>query len=322
VVRADVIAYSPTEVLEESDVTVGRAREITEKYPTTWIDIIDPEPHLLQELEALFGLHPLALEDAGRVDTPPKVDTYGDVLFLVARTIVWSEEIETDQLSLFLSKRFVVTIHDKVFPQLEDVRVKIRRRAPRLMKAGSDFLSYTILDTLVDSYFPHLDRMEGIINSLEVELIERTAEPRGIAKLHAIRSDLLLLRNALRPQRDAFASLARLELPLFKKETRDYLRDVYDHMIRVLDTLDTYREIVASLMEVQSTLVSNSINEVIKVLTVIFTVTLPLAILTSAFGMNVDFPGRDNTLGLAFALLIMAAATGLMVLFLRRRHWL
>ena len=316
--RVDVLAYSPTEVVEESDVTVGRARDITEKFPVVWVNILDPDPRTLEELETLFGLHPLALEDSARPDTPPKVEIYEDVLFAVTRTILWGEEIETDQLSMFLAKRYLITIHDKIFPQLEDVRVKIRKRAPRLLKNGPDFLCYTILDVLVDSYFPHLDRLEGIIQDIEREMVEGKVEVK-IEKIHAIRTDLLLLRNALRPQRDAFTTITRLELPYFKKETRNYLRDAYDHMIRTLDTLDTYREIVTSLMEVHTTMVSNQINQVIKVLTVIFTATLPLAIVTSAYGMNVAFPGRDSLGGFLTSLVLMGGFSVAIFWYLKQK---
>ena len=319
--RVDVIAFSPTEVLEEPDVTVGRGRELVEKYPVTWVNIVDPDPRTLMELETLFGLHPLALEDSAKPDTQPKVETYGDVLFAVTRTIVWEEEISTDQLSLFLGKKYVITIHDKIFPHLEDVRVKIRRKAPRLLKNGPDYLCYTILDVLVDSYFPHLDRLEQVIADLETAL-EMDPNKVSIGKIHAIRADLLRLRNALRPQRDAFTTISRMELPYFKKETRNYLRDIYDHMIRVLDSLDTHREIVTSLMEVQATMVSNSVNQVIKVLTVIFTVSLPITAITSAYGMNVAFPGFNTTAGFIASLILMSGSTVAMIWYLKRRLWI
>lgn len=319
--RVDVLAYSPTEVVEETDVTVGRGRELTEKYPVTWLNIVDPDSRTLEELETLFELHPLALEDSAKPDTAPKVETYGEVLFAVTRTIVWGEEIATDQLSLFLSKKYVITIHDKIFPQLEDVRVKIRRKAPRVMKGGPDYLCYTILDVLIDSYFPHLDRLEDVIRDAEEQVVESPTKV-GIAKIHEIRTDLVLLRNALRPQRDAFTTITRLELPYFKKETRNYLRDVYDHMIRVLDTLDAYRELTTGLMELQATLVSNQLNEVIKVLTIIFTLTIPIALITSALGMNVLYPGFGTPEGLYGSIALMVGATLGIAWYLRRKGWL
>ncbi|HEX9566554.1 MAG TPA: magnesium/cobalt transporter CorA, partial [Thermoplasmata archaeon] len=307
--------------LEEPDASIGRCRELVEKYAVTWVNVVDPDERTLDELETLFGFHPLALEDAQNEDLHPKVEVYDDTVFIVVRTIVWTEEIETDQLSIFLGRKFVVTIHDKVFPQLEDIRIRLRKRTPRILKAGADFLAYTILDVLVDSYFPHLDRFQSLLDQLEEQIVARPSGT-GIAHLHDVRTDLVRLRNDLRPQRDIFGVLSRLEVPLFRKEMRNYLRDVQDHMISVLDTLDAYREITGSLMEVQATLVSNQSNEVIKVLTVIFTITLPIAIVSSAFGMNVAFFGFNAAEGLYLALLLMGVPTGILAWWMHRKGWL
>src|SRR5437867_1018274 len=289
-VRVQVIAYAPTDFLEEPDTTIGRCRELVEKNAVTWVNVVDPDertldeletlfgfhplaledaqnedlhpkvevyddtvfivvrtivwmeeietdqlsiflgkkfvvtihdkvfPQLedirsdpdertLDELETLFGFHPLALEDAQNEDLHPKVEVYDDTVFIVVRTIVWMEEIETDQLSIFLGKKFVVTIHDKVFPQLEDIRIRLRKRTPRILKAGSDFLAYTILDVLVDSYFPHLDRFQSLLDQLEEQIVARPSG-MGIAHLHDVRTDLVRLRNDLRPQRDIFGVLS------------------------------------------------------------------------------------------------------------------
>ncbi|MGI0149995.1 MAG: magnesium/cobalt transporter CorA, partial [Thermoplasmata archaeon] len=287
----------------------------------TWINVVDPDGRTLEELETLFGFHPLALEDAQNHNLAPKVDVYEDVVFIVARTIVWAEDIDTDQLSLFVAKKFVVTIHDKVFPQLEDMRIRLRRKNPKLLKSGADFLAYTILDVLVDSYFPHLDRFQSLLDQLEEEIVEHPSG-EGISRLHELRTDIVRLRNALRPQRDMFGVLGRLEIPVFRKETRTYLRDAQDHMISVLDAIDTNREIVASLMEVQATLAANQLNEVIKVLTVIFTVTLPIAIVSSAFGMNVEFYGVNAPAGLYLALILMAVPTFALAAWMRRKGWI
>src|SRR6266571_2528087 len=320
-VRVQVIAYTPTDVIEEADVTVGRCRELLEKYAVTWVNVVDPDTRTLEELETLFGFPPLTMEDARNQDLAPKIDVYEDLVFVVARTIVWAEDIDTNQLSLFLGKKFVVTIHDKVLPQLEDVRIGLRKKNPRMLKAGADFLGYTILDVLVDSYFPHLDRFQSLLDQLGDEIVRRPSG-EGITRLHELRTDIVRLRNALRPQRDLFGVLSRLEIPIFRKETRNYLRDVQDHMISALDTLDANREIAASLMEVQATLVSNEVNEVIKVLTVLFTVTLPIAIVSSAFGMNVAFFGFNQPEGLYLALALMIAPTLALVVWMRRKGWL
>jgi len=320
-VRIEVIAYTPTDFLEEHDVTIGRCRELVEKYSVTWVNIVDPDGRTLEELETLFNFHPLALEDAMNTDLAPKIEMYEDIAFIVARTIVWSEEIETDQLSTFVGRKFVVTLHDKVFPQLEDIRIRLRKKNPRLLKGGADYLAYTILDVIVDSYRPHLDRFQDILDKLEDDVIER---PTGsaIGQIHDVRTDIILIRNSLRPQRDVLASITRMEFPIFKRETQNYMRDVHDHMIRSLDTLDTYRDVATSLMEVGATLAANQMNEVIKVLTVLFTITIPLTIVTSAFGMNVQFFGFNAPEGLYIALVMMVVPTLALLWWLRRKKWL
>jgi len=319
--RVEVIAFTPMDLIEEHDVTIGRGRELMEKYSVTWVNIVDPDGRTLEELEILFGFHPLALEDATSPDLAPKVEIYEDVTFIVARTIVWTEEIETDQLSLFLGKKFVVTLHDKVFPQLEDIRIRLRKKNPRLLRGGADYLAYMILDVLVDSYFPHLDRFEDILDQLEDEIVARPSGS-GLSRVHGLRVDLTRLRNALRPQRDVLGNLARADTPIFRREMRNYFRDVQDHMIRVLDILDTHREIATSLMELGAMLASNQLNQIIKVLTVLFTITIPLAIVTSFFGMNVIFPGYLDEEGLYIAIALMGVPSALIAYWLWRKGWL
>ncbi len=223
--RVEIIAYSPTEFVEEAEVTIGPCRELVEHYPVISVNIVNPHTRTLAEPETLFGFHPLALEGASHTDVPPKMELYDDVAFIVARTIVWAEEIETDQLSLFVGSRFVVTLHGKVFPQLEDIRVRLRKKTLRMLKAGPDFLAYTILDVIADSYFPHLDRFQDTLDRLEDETAK---DPTGasVSKVDDIRVDLTLVRNALRPQRETYGTLARLEGTPFRRETRNYLRDV------------------------------------------------------------------------------------------------
>src|SRR6266513_2288981 len=315
--RVDVIAYTPTEFLEEKDVTIGRCRDLVEKYAVTWVNVVGLDDRTAGELETLFGAHPLALDDARNQAMAPKVDVYDDVVFIIARAITWTEEIDTDPLSLFVTKKFLITVHDQGFAQLEDVRIRLRKKNPKMVKSGTDFLAYTILDAIVDSYFPQLDRFQSIVDQLEEDIIEQPSG-QGISRLHSLRSDLVRVRNALRPQREMFAVLGRLEIPSFRNETRTYLRDVQEHTISALDTLDANRETVASLMEVQATLASNQMNEVIKVLTVIFTITLPIAIVSSAFGMNVTFYGFNRPEGLYAALALMAIPTVVLAVWMLR----
>lgn len=319
--RLHVLAYGGSEFAEDPDVPVEGVSGFLDKYGVTWFDVEGPSGPAFEELGARLGLHPLAMGESADPETRPKVESYDDTLFIVARTIVWAEKVDTGQISVFLGRKFVVTVHDRAAPQLEDVRVRVRKRQPVLARAGADFLCYAILAAIVNSYFPHLDRFRDLVDRIEDEIVAApTRTP--IDEVHAVRRDLTLISDAVRPQRDALGDLERGRPTLFRRETEVYLRGVHDDMVRVLDSLDSYRDIVASLMEVHSTLISNELNRVIKVLTVVFTLTIPLAIVTSFFGMNVYFLGRDQPLGLAIALVLMALTTSALVLFLRLRRLL
>src|SRR5207245_3368947 len=150
-VRVEVIAYTPTEFLEEHDITIDRCRELLDTHTVTWVNVVDPDGPTVEALQKVFGLHPLALEDAQNDDLAPKVELYDTTVFIVARTIVWAEELGTDQLSVFVAKKFLITIHDKVFHQLEATRIRLRKVDTRLLKSGADFLAYAILDDFVDT---------------------------------------------------------------------------------------------------------------------------------------------------------------------------
>src|SRR6059058_4821621 len=151
--RVDVIAYTPTEFFEEKDVTIGRCRDLVEKYAVTWVNVV-------------------GLDDARNQAMAPKVDVYDDIVFIIARAITWTEEIDTDSLSLFVAKKFLITVHEQGFARLEDVRIRLRKKNPKMVKSGTDFLAYTILDAIVDSYFPQLDRFQSIVDQLEEDIIE------------------------------------------------------------------------------------------------------------------------------------------------------
>lgn len=319
--RISVISYSPSDFLEEAETTLGHCRDLVEKFPVTWINIVDPDNRIARELETLFSLHPLSVEDAMSPEMPPKVETYEDYLFIVARTINWAEEISTEPLSIFLSKKYLITVHHRVFPQLEDSRIRLRRKSPKLLHSGPDFLCYTILDALVDSYFPHLDRLGDVIDELEDRALSEPTKETA-STIHAVKRDLMRLRAALRPQRDAFTMLARSEIGFFKKETITYLRNVFDHTIVTLDMLDNYRELASSLMEVYLTSVSNSTNEVMKVLTVIATIMLPLSLVASVYGMNFQYmPFLDSPLGFWASVALMVAIAAAMLGYFWRKGW-
>lgn len=321
-VRIEVIAFSGDDIVEENKVSLSRCLELMDKYQTTWINIIDMDAETANELEAKFGIHALALEDCLDPFQRPKVEDYDDTLFIVTRTLRWHKEgIEFDQLSTFLMKKCIITIHKIPLAQLEAIRVRLRKRFPRLMKGGAEYLCFTILDVLVDSYIPEIDEIGFVLDKLETEILENPSK-KTMSDIHQFREEALELRNVLIPERDTLMVLARGEYPQFKKDTRNYLRDVYDHMLKILDSVDTYRESSAGLLNMYFSSMQLQLNEVMKLLTIIATIMLPLTLIASIYGMNLPIPEAAHSLSYPFVIFVMILMSIIMLFYFRKKQWI
>lgn len=315
------MAYSPSEVIEEAHVTLERCVELTEKYPATWVDIVDLDPKDSANLERLFALHPLALEDSLEPQLA-RLDEYDNELFLITKVIDWRDEIIPDQLSIFLSKKFVITIHGTELPQVNEVKQRVRKASPRLLKGGPDYLCLNILDAVVDSYTPILDRLGDFMDELEEAVVDHPHKDI-LNQIHRARRSVLQLRKEISPQREALHSLWRAELPYVKKETRSYIRDVYDHVVQFLEYLETYRELTADVYEIYLSTVQLNLNEVIRFLTVTGTIMLTLALIASLWGMNFALlPLAGDPWGFWYMVLSMVGLTGGLALYFHRRGWI
>lgn len=322
--RVDVIAYSPQGMVEEAHVTFARCLELLEKYPVTWINVVALEAGDLPQLEAMFNLHPIALEDALHPSQIPKVDEYDEEVFIVTKTIRLEDGLKTDQLSMFLSKKFVLTAHARELPQVEEVRQRIRKGSPRILRGGADYLCLNILDAVVDSYTPVMDQVGEMMDELEESVLEAPRK-EVLHRIHEARRTLLNLRKEINPQREALHNLWRTEVPWIRRETRGYIRDVYDHTVLFLEYLETYRELTADVFEIYLSEVQLTLNEVIKLLTVIATITLPLIIIAGLWGMNFTssaIPLYNNPYGFWYVVGFMVVLTGILTFYFRRRGWI
>jgi magnesium transporter len=238
------------------------------------------------------------------------------------------ERLESEQISIFVGKNFVLTFQEREGDCFEPVRERIRAGRGRIRKEGPDYLTYAIIDAVVDNYFPILEHYGERIEGLEAEVITSTTD-ETIAKIHDIKRDLLSLRRAIWPKREALSALSREPQPVFSDETRVYLRDCYDHTVQLMDMVETYRELASGLMDVYLTSVSNRMNEVMKVLTIIATIFIPLGFVAGVYGMNFNqetsafnMPELGWKYGYLYCLGLMAViAAGLLVYF-RRKGWL
>jgi magnesium transporter len=325
-----VMAYSPEQFLEREIEQPEEVRALLTEWPVTWIDVDGfGDTAKLAALAKIVELHPLAMEDAVTNYERPKVEHYTEHEFVVLRMLSLAERIQTEQLSLFVGPGFVVTLQG-AHPgdSLDPVRDRIRASRGRIRSLGADYLAYALIDAVIDHYFPVVEAFGDRLEQLEGEVVT-SLDQSAPARIHAARHDLLTVRRSVAPLKDAIASLYRDESPFVSNETRLYLRDCHDHAIQIVEVAEAYREIAGSLLEIHLSAANNRMNEVMKVLTVIATLFIPLTFIAGIYGMNFDrtssplnMPELGWYFGYPFALGLMAATTLGLLLYFRHRGWL
>ncbi|MBE9009649.1 magnesium/cobalt transporter CorA [Pseudanabaenaceae cyanobacterium LEGE 13415] len=299
----------------------------------SWVDVegLGNEDILLR-LGRVFGLHPLVLEDVVNVPQRPKVEEYGDQLLILARMVVLKESgkgFYSEQVSFILGKHYLLTVQEEPDHDCFDVvRDRIRTAKGTICKRGADYLAYALLDAIIDGFFPILEVYGETIEELEDEVVASPTR-QTLEKIHAIKRELLALRRSIWPLRDAINSLVRdSSSDLISDDVRIYLRDCYDHTVQVLDMVETYRELAASLMDVYLSSVSNRMNEIMKVLTVISTIFIPLTFVAGIYGMNFNpdkspfnMPELNWYWGYVMCWGVMIAIALSLVFFFKRKGW-
>ena len=282
----DVLAYSPDRVVESTIDDVSKIGESLDKLPVTWVSVNGlGDINAIAKLGGTFGVHQLALEDVVNVHQRAKVEQYGDQFFIVCRIASVPGKLETEQVSLFLGKNFVISFQERSGSCLEPVRERIRKDKGRIRRCGVDYLAYALLDAVVDSYFPVLEQYGERLEILEDAIIAHPGKSI-VTKIHEVKRDLLILRRSIWPFREAINSLMRDGSTAFTPETQLYLRDCSDHTMRVIDLIETYREISADLLDIYLSSLSNRMNEVMKILAIITTIFVPPTFFVGIYGMN------------------------------------
>jgi magnesium transporter len=325
----EVMAFDAHRVEERRLDNARQAADYLGKWPVTWINVEGlGDAATIAELGSIFRLHELALEDAVNVHQRAKVDHYDGHLFAVARMPRVQAQLDTEQVSLFLGKNYVLTFLEDPGDCFDAVRSRIRNARGNVRDLGPDYLAYALLDSVIDAYFPLLERYGEQMDALEAETLGRPHR-KTIARIHALKSDLSLLRRSIWPHRELFNGLVRDPTPLVSSETRVYLRDCYDHVVQMIDLVEMYRELGSDLRDLHLTAMSNRMNEVMKVLTVITTIFMPLSFIAGIYGMNFNpdaspwnMPELNWRFGYPATLGLMALVTiGMLILF-RLRGWL
>jgi magnesium transporter len=324
-VKVSVFDFDADRVEERAEVPLADCAPMRDSATTTWIDVDGVHvAGVVEELCGHFGIHPLVVEDIVNTAQRPKVEDHEGYLYLVVRMLRRDAEgeLRSEQVSILLGPHWVISFQEEPGDVFEPVRERIRTGKGRIRKSGPDYLAYALLDAVVDHYFvvfePYGDRVE----ELEADLA-RNPDPEVLEAIHRLKRELIGVRRAVWPLREALSALARTESPLVRKQTGVFLRDVYDHAVQVIDTVEAFRDTVSGLLDLYLSSVSNRMNEVMKVLTIIATIFIPLTFIAGIYGMNFRFmPELLWRWGYFGALGVMAAVAIGMVVYFRRKRWL
>lgn len=328
-VEITVVDYTKAKAEEHHFSKIEEAFPFIDKKSVTWIDIVGlHDVSVLEKLGERCHLHPLALEDVLNTGQRPKLEDYEDYHFIVLKLVHLERDVDSEQISFFLSKNFVITLREERSDIFKPVQERIAQDKGRIRDLGTDYLAYALLDTLIDHFFPILEEYGERLDDLEDQVVEN-ADRETLGRIHAAKRELLQLRRSAWPQREVINGLERIESDLISKETRFFLRDCYDHTIQIMDVIETYRDIAGGLLDVYLSSLSNKMNEVMKFLTITATIFIPLTFIAGVYGMNFNpqaspwnMPELSWKWGYPGALGLMAVVAIAMYFFFRHKGWL
>jgi len=290
----------------------------------TWITVDGlQDTELMEELGNIFKLHPLVLEDILNTSQRPKMQDYGDYLYIVLRSFTGTGEAElnSEQISIVLGRHFVLSFREKESTIFQPVKERLSCDVGRIRKAGADYLAHALIDNIVDNYFLVLESLEEKIEFLEDDLVRRTT-PATLQAINKLKRELIFLRKSLWPLREAISTLERSDSQLISESTGIYFRDIYDHVIAVIDSVETFRDMLSNMLDIYLSAASNKLNEVMKVLTIIATLFMPLTFVAGIYGMNFKYiPELEWRWGYFIILGIMLLIALLMVFYFKRKRW-
>ncbi|MBI5785380.1 MAG: magnesium/cobalt transporter CorA [Rhodocyclales bacterium] len=323
--RVTLVDYGSDGLEEKQFDTLAECQACTPTQPIQWLNVYGlHEPEILAEVGRRFDLHPLVLEDILNTDQRPKLDEYADYLFVVARFFDYDDKsmsVTSEQVSVVIGRQFVLTFQEKPTGNFNPVRDRLRQDRGPIRRAGADYLAYALLDTIVDRYFAVLEGLGERVEELEEELMKKPSS-RVLGTLHHLRREATILRRAVWPLREVINGLTRSNR-FFSAEVQPYLRDIYDHTVHVIESLETIRDLIAGLLEIYLSTVSNRVNREVRVLTVIAVIFLPSSLLAGIFGMNFrHMPLLDNPNGFFLVIGLMLGVAATLALLFWRRKWL
>jgi len=321
--RAD---YDAEHVEEREIRAVDELAPYIGKPSVTWIDVVGiHEPKVIEQIGCQFQIHPLLMEDIMNTTQRPKIDDLGKYICLILKLITFDEtvmELRIEQLSLVFSDDVVLTFQESESGVFKPLRDRIRNSLGRIRKMGTDYLAYSLMDAVIDHYFVVMEKMGEKIDILENDVV-MNPQREILRSVQQLRDEILLVRRSVWPLREIISLLERAESPLIDKTSSLYFRDIYEHTIQVMDTVDTYRDILSGMFDIYLSSISNRLNEVMKVLTIIATIFMPLTFLAGVYGMNFqNMPELKWQYGYFMIWGVMILIAVAMLVYFRKRRWI
>jgi len=325
-VKLSVISYDQVNFQEKEINKVEEVSSFRNKPSVTWLNIDGVHQiEILEQIGKHFGLHPLVLEDIASTGQRPKMEDFDDYIFVILRMLRFDDkenETKTEQISLLLEPDFVISFQEKEGDVFDSIRERIRNNKGRIRKMGADYLAYALIDAVVDNYFMILEKLGETIEEIEEKLVTNPTS-ETLHTLHDLKREMVFLRKSVWPLREVINRLERSESPLINKSTYIYLRDVYDHTIQVIDAVETFRDMLSGMLDIYLSSVSNRMNEVMKVLTIIATIFIPLTFIAGIYGMNFRYmPELEQAWSYPTILILMLIMAIVMLIYFRRKKWM
>jgi len=320
-----LMRYDSQALHEQALAQATDCEQPAESRETAWFNIDGlHNPEVVRQIGARFALHPLVMEDILNSDHRPKIEVHDDYLYIVIKMLQLDDALNTvkfEQVSLIVGDNYVLSFQEKPGDVFEGVRLRLRQ-GRRIRELGPDYLTYALIDAIVDNYFVLLEKLGDAIEDLEDDLLVNPT-PESLGRIHHFKREMLLLRKAVWPLREVLSSLSRDESVILSSDIRVYLRDVYDHTIHIIDNVETLRDLLGSMLDLYLSSVSQRMNEIMKVLTIFASVFMPLTFIAGIYGMNFEFmPELQWSWGYPLVLATMAIMGGGLLMYFKWRKWL
>ena len=323
-VKITLIEYNETEFVEKDFYDLSECLQSSDSKFVRWMNVDGVhQAELIEAIGKRFNIHPLTLEDIVNTNQRAKFEDYENYVVAIMKMIDYAEELRSEQLSVVLMDGIVISFQEPNGGDAFDlIRTRIRQGKGRIRKMGADYLAYALIDAVVDCYFTILEKIGDKIEVLEDVLIT-DPDKTTVEQLHNMKREMIFVRKAVWPMRELISNMQRCENELIKESTDIYLRDVHDHAIRVIDTVETYRDLLSGMMDVYLSSVSNKMNEVMKILTIITTIFVPVTFIAGVYGMNFDYmPELHSKWGYPAVWFVMLLIIALLVTYFKRKKWL